>query len=401
MIRHNSLPNLGRALRFLALALPACAILPGAIAADRSRIVVIIGGATLDANRICANSGAHANVAGWIGGGCLAVSGPKNEFGAFGDFSKFSFAAMLPTKVTDASLKAYDTAVLNMAASSMRCSSSTLDPAARAALINFVASGRKLIIYDSECEPGPDFGWFPYPFRTRNPTVSGYTGTLTIVEQNTLASGDRSSPYFIDADDLAHAIDAVGDMNAMESTDPNWKIGMTGIDYRGRMGPVHTYATYPSGVDRGLVIYNGLDQDHQALSRANRNLRKTWFLELLQPFNPSKLPGGVPVAGISLEHGGPETPNTVIVTLRDLAGKPVSNVEVKFTITGANEGAAGACSPANCAADANGLIRFTYNRMNPGVDRILGCFLNTAGTRVCSNPVIATSPLPSGLPPGQ
>lgn len=379
-----------RAFGMLVLALGWCITGPPASANTRSVNVVIIGGSVLDTNTTCANSGSQANVAGWTAGGCVAVSGPAAEFTPLGDFSLFNFSAMAPAGVSSTTLAAYDTAVLMMASSALACTGNSLSAQAKTDIINFVGSGKKLIIYDSECDPGPNYSWLPYPFTTANPGAMGAAGTLSIVEQNTLSKSDSTSPYYIDAYDLGHNIDAVGDMNVMTTYDPNWKLDMAGTNYLNVTGPVHTYAVYPAGMDVGLIIYNGMDQDYQSIGTPNRNLRKTWFLELLEPFNPSNLAGTVTVVGISLAPATATNPpgraHTVTATLTDLLGNPKPNLAVAFTVAGANAAAIGTCAPATCMTDAAGHVTFTYTGVVQGTDQIKGCFMN-GGIQICSSAV--------------
>ncbi len=350
--------------------------------------VVIIGGATLDLTDPCSSSGTAANVMGWTFGGCLPVVGPAGELG------DFNFAAMAPAAVSAASLDPYDTAVLNMASQGMQCNSSILSAAQQADIIAWVGSGRKLIIYDSECSTGVDYSWLPFSFETANPGATGTTGgTLTIVEDNTLSSPDPVSPYYINTADVAASTDAVGDMNVMVTLDANWCIDMSGTNVLAITGPVQTYAKYPTGTDVGLILYNGLDMDFLSFA-PNANLREIWVQQLQQPFDPSNLPCGFTVVGITLD---PETAennvgedHTVTATLSDLLGEPQEGVEVSFEVTsGPNAGTTGTCSPADCTSDAAGQVSFTYTGDGGvGTDEIIASFINQQGEEVFSQPVI-------------
>ena len=355
-------------------------------ALDQSENVVVIGGSTLDLNNPCqGNISTDANTMYWTGGGCLPVVGPLGELG------DFSFTAMSPADVSAATLAPFDTAVLNVASSAMQCDTNTLTEQQQADLIAFVEAGNKLIIYDSECYPGPvDYSWLPFPFTTANPGAMGAQGTLTIVEENTLSSADSTSPYFIDAADLGNNTDAVGDMNVMTTFDPNWFIDMSGTNILGVTGPVHTYANFPAGTDIGLIIYNGLDQDYQYSFAGNPNLRKIWVQELQQEFNPAELPSSVTVIGILLTP--PSATNavgdehTVTASLTDMIGTPQPGVLVTFSIlSGPNAGASGTCSPnADCTSDANGEVSFTYiGSGGEGTDEIQACFTNDQGENLC------------------
>jgi hypothetical protein len=266
----------------------------------------------------------------------------------------------------------------------------------KTALVNFLATGHKLIIYDSECAP-QDYSWLPYPFTTNNPGAQGAQGTLTIVEENTLSSNNPASPFFINAAMLSTQTDAVGDMNVMVTFDPNWFLDMSGTNILGTTGPVHTYASVPAGTDGGLLIYNGLDVDFMNTTTAPDaatpagNLAKIWLQELQQLFNPSGLPGTNPVIGISLTpatatHNVGDS-HAVKAMLTDLLGTPQPSILVAFHIdSGPNSGAPGVCSPhANCTTDANGQVTFTYiGNGGTGTDQIKACFNNPSGQTICS-----------------
>jgi hypothetical protein len=88
--------------------------------------------------------------------------------------------------------------LLNVGGPGISCNTNNLTSQQKTDLVSYVISGRKLIIYDSECTP-QDYSWLPYSFSTANPGAQGAQGTLTIVEENTLSSSDPNSPYFIDA----------------------------------------------------------------------------------------------------------------------------------------------------------------------------------------------------------
>ena len=365
--------------------------------------VVIIGGTTLDPT--CYGHYTDANYMWDTFGGCLRVTGLPGELG------DFSFAPMAPGAVSTASLASFDTAVLNVASGSMACNTNTLSPAQQADLVAFVGTGKKLIIYDSECWPGPvDYSWLPYPFTTANPGALGQQGTLTIVEDNLLSTlvGDPScllgDPHCIDVAYLGPNTDAVGDMNVMTTLDPRWCVDMSGTNAISVTGAVHTYADFPAGTDAGLIIYNGLDMDYLEYY-GDPDLRKIWVQELQQPFNPSGLPCLVPVLGIGLDPDSDENEvgedHTVTATLTDLLGSPQPDILVTFTvISGPNAGASGTCSVnADCTTDANGEVSWTYTGSGGvGTDEIEGCFTNSAGDPLC-NQVTKDWVAPPNVPP--
>ena len=329
----------------LVIAVCLCMLGQSALALPSSSNVVIIGGP------------------GVYHGGTLITSG--------GDFNAFTFTTMSEASVSAATLAPYDTAVLNIGSD---CYNS-LTLSQEEDLIAFVADGKKLIIYDSEC-PTIDYSWLPYPFTTVNPGQLGAYGTLNIVEDNTLSSNDPISPFYINAAHLASTTDAVGDMNVMTTYDPHWCLDMSGTNAVAATGPVHTYAKYPAGTDSGLIIYNGLDLDY--MGYMTTELDEIWLQELQQPFNPSNLPCGYTVVGISL---GPccavnviGTEHTVTATITDLVGAPISGVDVSFeVVSGPNAGDTGMDT-----TDANGEATFTYTGDGGvGTDEIVASFYDS------------------------
>ena len=64
------------------------------------------------------------------------------------------------------------------------------------------------------------------------------------------------------------------------------------------------------------------------------------------------------------------TTHTVTATVTNPDDSPRSGVNVTFTVTGANAGAAGACNPASCTTGADGKVTFTYTGANEGDDTI-------------------------------
>jgi hypothetical protein len=199
----------------------------------------------------------------------------------------FNFTNLPIASVNDSNLASYDTVLLNMASSGMNCLSNSLTGSQQQDLVNFVGNGGKLIIYDSECPP-VDYSWLPYPFTTSNPGPTGNNGgALNIVEENPLSCSTVDCEIttgvisYIDTS-LSSVTDAVGDMNVMITRDPNWCLDMDGTNTNQVTGPVHTYATYGSG----LMIYNGLDMDDISNSGGGLWLTRIWELELRQRWNP-------------------------------------------------------------------------------------------------------------------
>ncbi len=355
-----------------------------ALPAAKSGRVVIIGGDKVDPN--CSSG---ANVI--YHGGCMPITGKTGELG------DFTFSGLAPSAVSAANLASYDTAVLNVSSSpsgGMGCDTAKLTAQAKADLVSFVGSGKKLLIFDSECQgsggKGLDYSWLPYPFTTANPGALGAKGALNIVENSTLASSAAGSASSVDATDLSNNTDAVGDMNVMTTKDSHWCLAMSGTNALKVTGPVLAYAKYPAGTDAGLFLYNGLDQD-SLQNLGNANLRKIWVLELQQGFNPSNLPCGVAVVGISLAPSTATnqigTQHSVAARVVDQTGKAQTGVTVAFTVSGTHAGSSGSCNPSNCGTDANGQVTFTYTGSKVGQDSIQACFTPAGGTPVCAAPV--------------
>jgi hypothetical protein len=316
-------------------------------------------------------------------------------------FAAFAFTNLAVANVNAANLAGFDTALLNVASPGMWCNINNLSAAQKTDLANFVTSGNKLIIYDSECVP-QDYSWLPFPFTTSNPGAQGARGTLTIVEDNFLSTlvGDPTctlgDPHCIHATMLGSQTDAVGDMNVMTTFDPNWCVDMSGTNILNVTGPVHTYAKAPAGTDQGLYIYNGLDVDYlrsnstPSTTTGAGNLAKIWLQELEQPFDPSNLPCGIKVVQINLDPDSDENEvgqdHTVTATITDLLANPEPGFTVTFTvISGPNAGASGTCSAnADCTTDANGDVSWTYTGAGgEGTDEIEGCFTDIAGNVLC------------------
>jgi len=218
------------------------------------------------------------------GAGCMPTTGFSGGYSP--TFTNVA-TANLPSVINN-----YDTVVLLQV-----CNIGTwlADQNWRDALHNWINAGHKLIIYDSDACGGMtlDYSEFIYPFTTNNPGQWGSNdGILEDVEENTLSSTDPSSPYYIDILDIQNNTDAVGDASVMLTQDSNWMGDLRATNVYGYVGYTHTYAEYGSG----LIIYNGLDSDYIG---SHANLAKLWELELKQQWDPSGLPGGVPVSKVA------------------------------------------------------------------------------------------------------
>jgi hypothetical protein len=333
-----------------------------------------------------------------VNGGTLPTTAP-----AFSGFT-FSNVPIVGTNPLDLSTAcggtACDTVVLNTASSTtIRCNLATVTDAQKAELVSFVNNGGKLILIDSECS-AQNYSWLPYPFTTNNPGAQGAQGTLTIVEENNLSTTNPLDQFYINANMIATQTDAIGDMNVMTTLDSNWCLDMSGTNANQVTGPVQTYARYGSG----LFIYNGMDTDVLSSgtvpsnTNGTENFAKIWLQQLQVPFNPTPLtalPCGSVVTGINItpltavnDLNAGETSHTVTAHIEDQLNNPIPNKLVTFEVLAGsiNAGATGACSAnVNCNTDANGDVSFTYSSNgNIGNDNIEACFINSVGTKVCS-----------------
>lgn len=224
------------------------------------------------------------------GAGCMPTSGFSGGYAP--SFTNVA-TSNLPNVISN-----YDTVVLLQICN---IGSWLGDSTWRDALDSWIQAGGKLIIYDSDAcgTLTLDYSNFVFPFSTNNPCQCGSNlGTLEIVEDNTLSSTDPTSPYYIDVAPIEQNTDAVGDASVMLTQDSHWKGDMKAKNTLGFEGFTHTYGEYGSG----LIIYNGLDSDNIGSSSG---LQKIWELELKQQWDPSDLPGGVPVAGIAFSDFQP------------------------------------------------------------------------------------------------
>ena len=125
-------------------------------------------------------------------------------------------------------LAGYDTLVLN-GVCDIGSASFLGNATFRSRIRDFVDAGGKLVIWDSECT-NTDYSQFFLPFTTNNPGARGATGTLTIVEENTLSNSDPGSPSYLDVALIGSRTDAAGDANVFLTYDPNWCVDMLAVN---------------------------------------------------------------------------------------------------------------------------------------------------------------------------
>ena len=251
-------------------------------------LLALQSGSTPSADAVMVSSSNVALVPGpcgaFSGAGCMPTSGFSGGYAP--TFTNVA-TSNLPSVISN-----YDTVVLLQ-----NCDIGTwlADNTWRDSLHNWINAGGKLIIYDSDAcgTLTLDYSNFIYPFTTNNPCQCGSNqGTIEDVEDNTLSSTNPSSPYYVDLVDIQNNTDAVGDASVMLTQDSHWKGDLKAKNVNNFEGFTHTYAEYGSG----LILYNGLDSDYLP---GNAGLMKLWELELRQQWDPSDLPGGVPVSPVA------------------------------------------------------------------------------------------------------
>lgn len=229
----------------------------------------------------------------------------------------------------------YDTIVLVI---SSPADISGLTPAQKAMLNNFVFTGGKLIIYDSEATVAPasvDYSWLVYPFTTKNPGAMGYSSAaIVFVEDNTLGSTNAARLdhplYYIDITTAPAGAwsDYVGDCNTFVTYDPHWCGDIKAENFYSDpqsggydgSAPSWTHAYAPYG--GGLFIYNGFDIDPMTAALAPStvgigNCAKIWLMELNQPWGADyNLPCREPIAAPPV--GGFWTPRASVVNAFEL-----------------------------------------------------------------------------------
>lgn len=224
----------------------------------------------------------------------VLVLDPDGRLGAYWypagfpqDFPGFRFTPLAVALLTPDSLTGVDTVVLACVDSA----SKRVAPWQGDALNAFVYAGHKLIIYDADkCGTETDYSFLPYPFKTANPGAQGASGkNLYLVESDTLGSDKKDPQHFLDVPGyLAERNAQIGDANTVTTHDPHWCGHIFGTNALNVNGFMHMYAPY----GRGLIIYNGFDEDDDPLPEHIRQQ----LLELQQPV-PAPLPCTASVAG--------------------------------------------------------------------------------------------------------
>lgn len=180
----------------------------------------------------------------------LSVTGRPSEM-----FSSFSFSNVPIADITPSKLSGFDTVVLN------QVHSTSLAPAAKLALSQFVAGGGKLLIHDADNTQGNDYSWLlggPYTTGVGKGCVNcgSQSGSTAVATNSGLISTNPTDPSYVALGQL-YAFTDQGDSNLLNSTDPRWLKLAQGTNAEGDTGAQIAYATNHNG----LIVYNGFDTD--------------------------------------------------------------------------------------------------------------------------------------------
>ena len=170
-------------------------------------------------------------------------------------FSHFAFSNVPIANITPTKLAGFDTVVLN------EVHSTSLSPAAKLTLSQFVGGGGKLLIHDADNTNGNDYSWLlggPYTTRVgyRCVNCGSQSGSSTVTANSGLISAIPTDPSYVDLSQL-YAFTDQGDSNLLTSTDPRWFTVARGTNAQGDTGSQVAYATNHNG----LIVYNGFDTD--------------------------------------------------------------------------------------------------------------------------------------------
>lgn len=212
------------------------------------------------------------------GGSCAAVTGAEphgtgtpvmlifdqnpDRFGPYEQPKHFPGFRFVPTVVSafdQTTLGGYQIAVISQVCNA----ASALSKTQAQALVDWVYSGGKLIIQDSDDCTNTDYSFLPYRFTTSNPGKNAAKGSkLVNVESNALGSTDKRSPAFVDVQAyVADSLQQLGDANLVVTQDRHWCGHFYGTNILNNNGFEQAYAPF----GQGLFIYDGFDADDNGL----------------------------------------------------------------------------------------------------------------------------------------
>lgn len=212
------------------------------------------------------------------GGSCAAVTGAEphgtgtpvmlifdqnpDRFGPYEQPKHFPGFRFVPTVVSafdQTTLGGYQIAVISQV-----CNAATaLNKTQAQALVDWVYSGGKLIIQDSDDCTNTDYSFLPYKFETSKPGKNAARGSkLVNVESNALGSTNKTSAAFVDVQAyVADSLQQLGDANLVVTQDRHWCGHFYGTNILNENGFEQAYAPF----GQGLFIYDGFDADDNGL----------------------------------------------------------------------------------------------------------------------------------------
>ena len=237
----------------------------------------------------------------------------------------FRFTPLAVALLTSDALAHFETVIMDC----VDRADSRIAPWQAKVLIDFVSAGHKLIIYDADkCSAPLTYSFLPYQFKTANPGAQGAGGkNLFLVESDTLGSDDKNDrQHFWDPHVyVSDSNNQIGDANTVTTSDPHWCGHLFGTNALNVNGFMQMYSV----LGRGLIIYDGFDQDNSGLPE----VMQLTALELQQPV-PALLPCTALVAGKFVIEPSK--------TLRFTLGRPAT-LQVPMQVL-ANQGYAGTVS---------------------------------------------------------
>jgi hypothetical protein len=216
--------------------------------------------------------------------------------------SAYHFSQLSTGQVTTSALSKYDTVILY----GIRW---TDIPASGQTAINAFAATHKVMIWDSDGTGPQSYSSFVHPFSdlASGENYQGKPNTSVVSfpsGEDFLASGNPSSPYYLNPTQLVTDRDEINDMNAMKPGTAKWVPALAAADKaipKGGWPLAWTYGVI--GNHTGMAIYSGIDADAFGNTQLNpNNALKELALQLQAPFRTTPDTSCAP--GCGLPSGG-------------------------------------------------------------------------------------------------
>jgi hypothetical protein len=197
------------------------------------------------------------------------------------ELAPYHFTQLAANKVTPAALSSYDTVFLY----GIRWSDI---PATGQAAINAFAATHKVVIWDADDTGAQTYSSFVHPFSTLAAGEKGQPGASVVTYpagNDFLASDNKSSPYYLDPNQMVNDKHMINHMNAMKTGTTNWAPGLEAANHGIPNGGWVLAWTYGSiGNHTGLVVYSGIDADAMAENLSPNYAVKELALDFAAPF---------------------------------------------------------------------------------------------------------------------